>query len=129
MHRRRYHLERFLPHDNHEESLNMFYPKLEEPQFENEEEEPYENPFTDVQEQLHSSSFEESLHLNDLFVEPKYQENLFSLFIYQPLPPGTPPRMAQPQPTFPFPIPPQQGNQNLKNIPIATLPKFYGLIT
>ena len=32
-------------------------------------------------------------------------------------------------PTFPFPIPPQQGNQNLKNIPIVALPKFYGLIT
>ena len=31
-------------------------------------------------------------------------------------------------PTFPFPIPPQQGNQNLKNIPITALPKFYGLI-
>ena len=31
-------------------------------------------------------------------------------------------------PTFHFPIPPQQGNQNLKNIPNATLPKFYGLI-
>ena len=36
--------------------------------------------------------------------------------------------MVATQPTFPFPIPPQQGNQNLKNIPSAALPKFYGLI-
>lgn len=32
-------------------------------------------------------------------------------------------------PTFPFPIPTQQGNQNLKNIPTVALPKFYSLIT
>lgn len=36
--------------------------------------------------------------------------------------------MAATQPPFPFLIPDQQGNQNLKNIPSATLPKFYGLI-
>ena len=37
--------------------------------------------------------------------------------------------MEATQPPFPFPIPTQQGNQNMKNIPSATLPKFYGLIT
>ena len=37
--------------------------------------------------------------------------------------------MAAAQPPFPFPIPNHQGNQNLKNIPSAALPKFYGLIT
>lgn len=37
--------------------------------------------------------------------------------------------MESAQLTFPFPIPIQQGNQNLKNIPSAALPKFYGLIT
>ena len=37
--------------------------------------------------------------------------------------------MAQPQPTFRFPIPPQKGNQNLKSIPSTILPKFYDLIS
>ena len=37
--------------------------------------------------------------------------------------------MVATQPTFPFLIPTQQGTQNLKNIPSAILPKFYGLIT
>ena len=30
--------------------------------------------------------------------------------------------------TFPFPILPEQGNQNLKNRLATALPKFYGLI-
>jgi len=33
------------------------------------------------------------------------------------------------QHTFPFPLPSLITNDNLKNIPIATLPKFYGLAT
>ena len=37
--------------------------------------------------------------------------------------------MVASQPTFPFPIPTQQGTQNLKNIPLAFFTKFYGLIT
>lgn len=71
------------------------------------------------------------MHLNDLFFEPEYQDNPLSLVIYQ-APLLVPPlgmAQLQPQPTFPFPIPPHQGNQNLKNIPIVVLPKFYGLIT
>ncbi len=33
------------------------------------------------------------------------------------------------QPTFPFPLPSLITNANLKNIPVAALLKFYGLIT
>ena len=33
------------------------------------------------------------------------------------------------QPTFPFPLPSLINNVNLKNMPAATLPKFYGLAT
>ena len=65
--------------------------------------------------------------MNDLFAEPEYQDNPLALVIYQP-PLGNP-QMAVAQPTFPFLIPTQQGNQNLKNIPSIALPKFYGLIT
>ena len=70
-------------------------------------------------------SSKESLHLNEIFAKLAYQDNFLAIFIYQapPFPLG----MAMP--TFPFPIPPQQGNQNLKNISIVALPKFYGLIT
>ena len=72
MHRRIDHLGRFLPHNNQDEPFNILYPKPKEPQFENEEEEPFENPFSDAQEQFTSSSSDESLHLNELFDEPKY---------------------------------------------------------
>lgn len=65
--------------------------------------------------------------MNNLFVEPEYQDNPLALVIYQP--PVEHPQMAAAQPPFPFPIPPQQGNQNMKNIPSDALPKFYGLIT
>ena len=33
------------------------------------------------------------------------------------------------QPNFPFPLPSLINTNNLKNIPIAALPKFYGLAT
>ena len=45
MHRRKDQLERFLPSNNQDELFNILYPELKEPQFENEEEEPFENPF------------------------------------------------------------------------------------
>ena len=72
MHRRRDHLGRFLPYENQEEPLNILYPKLEEPQFKNKEEEPFKNPFVDAQEQFTTSSSNESLHLNDLLAKPEY---------------------------------------------------------
>lgn len=128
MHRRRDHLGRFLPRDYQEDPFDLFNPQVEEPQSEKEEEEAFENPFVDAQEHISSSSSEESLHLNDLFAELEYQDNLLALIIYQPPPLGPPPRMAAQDP-FPFPIPQQQGNQNLKNIPTIALPKFYGLLT
>ena len=79
MHRRRYLLGRFLPHNIQED---IFSPKPEEPHRVNEEE-PFENPFTITQEWIPSSS-KESLHLNDLFAKPKYQDNPIFLIIYQP---------------------------------------------
>ena len=82
--------------------------------------------FVDAPDQLQSSATsEESLHLNEIFVELDYQDNPLALVIYQPPPPPPPPgnpQMTATQPTFPFPIPTQQGNQNLKNIPLAALP-------
>jgi len=90
------------------------------PQGENNEDKPFENPFADIDVEI-----EESLLLNELFDETEYQDNPLAIFIYQA--PPLPQRMVVP--TFPFPIPPQQGNQNLKNIPNVALPNFYGLIT
>ena len=103
MHRRRDHLGRFLPHDNQEEPFNDFHPELDEPQRENDKDEPFENPFANIQDEPPRSSSEESLHLNELFAEPEYQDNPLAIVIYQA--PPLPPRMAMP--TFPFPIPPQ----------------------
>ena len=120
MHRRRDHLGRFLPCDNQEEASNTFHPDLEEPQRENDVDEPFENPFANIQEELPPSSSDKLLHLNELFPELEYKNNPLAIVIYQAPPP--PPRMAMP--TFPFPIPPQQGNQNLKNIPIVAIKKF-----
>ena len=118
MHRRRDHLGRFLPNFNQEDP----FPKREEEGSE-EEEELFENMFAEVPNQENSpTTSEESLHLNNLFVEPEYQDNPLALVIYQP--PLGHPQMAATQPTFPFPIPAQQGNQNLKNIPSAALPKL-----
>ena len=102
MHRRRDHLGRFLPHDNQRELFNDFHPELDEPQRENDVEEPFENLFANIQAKLPPSSSEESLNLNELFVELEYQDNPLAIVIYQA--PPLPPRMAMP--TFPFPIPP-----------------------
>ena len=115
---------RFLPYDNQEEPFNDFHLELDEPQRENDKEKTFENLSTDIQAKIPPLSSKESLHLNELFDEPEYQDNPLAIVIYQA--PPLPPRMAMP--TFPFPIPPQQGNQNLKNIPTVSLPKFYGLI-
>ena len=97
MHRRRDHLGRFLPNFIHEAPKNIEYP---EPEKEREEEELFENMFVD---QLPSLS-EESLHLNELFAEPNYQDNPLALVIYQQPPPLGNPQMVAP---FPFPIPTQ----------------------
>ena len=122
MHRIGDHLGRFLPKFNEEDP----FPKGEEKR--QEEEELFENVFVEVPNQENSpTTSEESFHLNNLFAKPEYQDNPLALIIYQP--PQGHSQMAISQPTFPFPIPPQQGNQNLKNIPSAVLPKFYGLIT
>ena len=125
MHRERDHLGRFLPLDDKEEPFNDFHPELDEPQRENDEDEPFENPFANIQAELPPSSSKESLHLNEIFAEPEYQDNPLAIVIYQA--PPLPLRMVVA--TFPFPMPPQQGNQNLENIPTATLPKFYDLVT
>ena len=103
MHRRRDHLGRFLPHDNQEEPFNDFYPKLEEPQRENNEDEPFQNLFANIQAEIPPSSSKESLHLNEIFDELEYQDNPLAIVIYQE--PPLPPRMVES--TFPFPIPPQ----------------------
>ena len=76
MHRRRDHLGRFLPNSIQEAPKNIEYPKPDE---EREEEELFENMFAN---QLPSSS-EESLHLNELFAEPDYQDKPLDLIIYQ----------------------------------------------
>ena len=68
MHRRD-HLGRFLPYDNQEEPFNDFHPELEEPQRENDIDEPFENPFANIQAKLSPFSLDKSLHLNELFVE------------------------------------------------------------
>ena len=53
MHRRRYHLRRFLPKNSQFELEDIFSIALEEPQVENkEEEEPFENLFSNVEDQL-----------------------------------------------------------------------------
>ena len=103
MYRRRDPFGRFLPHNIQEDIFNL---EPKKPHSENEEE-PFENPFAVAQEQIPSSS-NESLHLNDLFVEHEYQDNPLSLVIYQALLIVPPLGMVQPQPqpTFPFPIPP-----------------------
>lgn len=103
LHRKRDLLGRFLPCNIQE---YIFNPKPEEPPSENEEK-PFKNPFTITQEWIPSSS-NESLHLNDLFVETECQDNPLSLVIYQPPLPIPPLEMVQPQPqpTFHFPIPP-----------------------
>ena len=114
MHRRRDHLRRFLPNFIQEAPKNVEYPQPEEREEEEEregeeereEEELFENVFAD---QLPSSS-EESLHLNELFAEPDYQDNPLALVIYQQPPLLGNPQMVAP---FPFPIPTQQGTQNL----------------
>ena len=62
--------------------------------------------------------------MNELFDEPDYQDNPLAIVIYQA--PLLTPRLAMS--TFLFPIPPQQGNQNMKNIHVVALPKFYCLI-
>ena len=101
MHRRRYNLGRFLPNFNQEDP----FLKGEEEKRE-EEEELFENLFVEVPNQEHSpTTFEESLHLNNLFAEPKYQNNPLALVIYQP--PLGHPQMASAQHTFPFLIPAQ----------------------
>ena len=65
----------------------------------------FENVFAEVPYQENSpTTFEESLHLNNLFVEPEYQDNPLALVIYQP--PLGHPQMETTHPTFPFPIPP-----------------------
>ena len=102
MHKRRDHLGRFLPHDNQEEPFNNFHPKLVEPQRENDEDEPFENLFANIQAEITPSSSEESLHFNELFVQTQYQDKPLVIVIYQA--PPLPSRMAMP--TFPFPIPP-----------------------
>ena len=83
MHRRRDHLGRFLTHDNQEEPFNDFQPKLDEPQGDNDLDEPFENPSADIDVES-----KESLHLNELFDEPEYQDNPLAIVIYQapPLP-------------------------------------------
>lgn len=48
MHRRRDHLGRFLPYNYQGEPFDLFNPQVEEHQSENEEEEPFENPFLDA---------------------------------------------------------------------------------
>ena len=79
MHRRRDHLGRFLPNFNKED------PFPEEEEEREEEEELFENVFAEIQNQENSlTTFEESLHLNNLFDEPKYQDNPLALIIYQP---------------------------------------------
>ena len=71
MHRRRDHLGRFLPKFNKEDP----FPK--------EEEELFENMFTEVPYQEHSpTTSKESLHLNNIFAEHKYQDNPLALVIY-----------------------------------------------
>ena len=78
MHRRRDHLGRFLPNFNQEDH----FPEEEERE---EEEELFENVFVEVPYQVHSpTTSEESLHLNNLFAEPEYQDNPLALVIYQP---------------------------------------------
>ena len=72
MHRRRDHIGRFLPCNNQEEPFNNFHLELDEPQRENDKDEPFENLFADIQAEIIPSSLEESLHLNEPFVEPKY---------------------------------------------------------
>ena len=98
-------------------------PKGEEGEEREEEEQLFENFFANQFQS--SSTSEESLHLNELFFELEYQDNPLALVIYQPSPLGNPQMVAP----FRFPIPTQQGTQNLKNIPSVVLPKFYGLIT
>ena len=93
MHRRRDHLGRFLPCDNQEEPFNDFQPKLVEPQGESNEDDPFENPFANI-----DIESEELLHLNELLDEPEYQDNPLAIVIYQA--PPLPPRMVAP--TFPF---------------------------
>ena len=100
IHRRRDYLGRFLPCDNQEEPFNDFHPKLEEPQRENNIEEPFENPFANIQDEL-PPSLDESFNLNEIFSKPKYQDNPLAIVIYQELP--LLPTMVVP--TFPFPIP------------------------
>ena len=101
MHRRRDHLGRFLPKFNQEYP----FPKEEEEGIE-EEEELFENVFAKVPDQIQSpTTSEESLHLNNLFADTKYQDNPLALVIYQP--PLGHPQMAGAHPTFPFPIPTQ----------------------
>ena len=79
MHRRRDHLGRFLLNFNHED------PFPEEEEEREEEEELFENVFEKVPYQEHSpTTSEESLHLNNLFAEPEYQNNPLALIIYQP---------------------------------------------
>ena len=104
MRRRRDHLWRFIPHDNQEEPFNDFHPELDEPQRENDIEEPFENLFANIQAEIPPSFLEEALYLNELFVEPEYQDNPLAIIIYQESP-LSPSRMASY--TFPFPIPPQ----------------------
>ena len=77
MHRRRDHLGIFLPLNYQGKPFDLFSPKIEEPQSENEEE-PFENPLDDAQEHIFSSSFE-SLHLNNLFLEHEYQDDLIAI--------------------------------------------------
>ena len=78
MHRRRDHLGRFLPNFNQEDP----FPKGEEERRE-EEEELFENMFVEVPNQEHlPTTSEESLHLNNIFVELEYQDNPLALVIY-----------------------------------------------
>ena len=104
MHRRRDHLGRFLPNLIQEDPMNIEYPEPERVEGEEREEEEqlFENLFVDQFKS--SSTSEESLHLNELFAKPEYQDNPLALVIYQ-LPPLGNPQMAATQATFPFPIP------------------------
>ena len=78
MHRRRDPFGRFLSHNIQEDILN---PKPKETHNKNEEE-PFKNLVATTQEQI-PSSYDESLHLNDLFAEPKCQDNPLDFVIYQ----------------------------------------------
>ena len=51
--------------------------------------------FVEAPDQVQSpATSEESFHSNDLFVEPKYQDNSLALVIYQPQPLGNPQMVA-----------------------------------